>query len=173
MSVRAGRIAGADLVSTVTRDDLVPEWADVVSRGWTVSDRAVLLGAWYMSYHGDRSSFSETMDYEAAVNGRGIPDLDLTVEGQERAAMLLRRGVAFAWAALHEQHRQLPEVEVAAYISSAGTLVDPDHFTGNVTFCAVRPGQPPYIDPAQLTDDIVVSIATGDCVGPLPHRRRS
>ncbi|WP_203694926.1 hypothetical protein [Catellatospora coxensis] len=173
MSARAARIAGGGLVSSVTRDDLVAEWADAASRGWTVDDDAVLLSAWRESYHGDRSAFSETMDYEAAVNGRGIPDLDLTVEGEERAAVLLRRGVAFAWAALHEQYRRLPEVEVAAYVSSAGTLVDPDRFTGNVTFCAVRPGRPPYIDPARLTGDIVVSITTGDCASPLPEGQRS
>ncbi|WFE66194.1 hypothetical protein [Micromonospora sp. WMMD714] len=129
---------------------------------------ATLLKAWYESYYGDRSRFPEVMDYEISVNGRGIPDIDLSDVGEERVVRLLRWGTAFAWAALHEQRIKLPEVAVAAYVSAAPTLVDPDHFTGNVTFCTIYSGQAPYIDPAQLSDEIVVSLSTEDCEKPLP-----
>jgi hypothetical protein len=167
ISVGAGGIAGPGVLE-VTRKDLIPELQAVVSRGWGVVDDAILLVAWYEGYFGDRSRFPDVMDYEAAVNGRGIPDIDLIEVGEARVSRLLRRGLAFAWAALHEQRNQLPEVEVAAYVSAAPTLVDPDHFTGNVTFCAERPGWPPYIDPMHSVDEIVVSISTGDCKNPLP-----
>jgi hypothetical protein len=168
MSAGAARIMGSGFLQTVTRNDLVPELQGVVSRGWVVIEHATLLAAWYESYFGERSRFPETMDYEVAVNGRGIPDMDLVEIGEARVSRLLRRGVAFAWAALHEQRNQLPGVGVTAYIFAAPTLVDPDHFTGNVTFCAVRAGQPLYINPAHLTDEIVVSLSTVDCEKPLP-----
>lgn len=51
--------------------------------------------------------------------------------------------------------------------------MNPDQFTGNVTFCAVRAGQPLYIDPAHLTDEIVVSLSTADCEKPFSGDRWS
>lgn len=168
VSAEAARIVGSNFLATITQDDLMPEFEAPVSRGWTVVDDAVLLISWYKSYFGERSEFPETIDYEAAVNGRGIPDMDLVDVGRARVFRLLRRGVAFAWAALREQHRQFPEVTMAAYISAAPTFVDPDHFTGNVTFCSVRPGQQLYVDPDRVADEIVVALFTEDCVQPLP-----
>jgi hypothetical protein len=167
-SVEAVRIIGADFHETVNCDDRPPGCDGVVNDGWTVIDGAVLLRNWYRSYFGERSRFSELMDYEIAVNGRGIPDMDLVETGEALVARLLRRGVAFAWEALHEQYRQLPDVRMTAYISAAPTLVDPDHYTGNVTFCEVRPAWPPYVDPKRLTDEIIIALFTEDCEKPLP-----
>jgi len=48
------------------------------------------------------------------------------------------------------------------------TLVDPDYFTGNVTFCTRRPGQLAYIEPGRLADEIVTALFTEDCEKPLP-----
>ncbi|MDX6743537.1 hypothetical protein [Actinocorallia sp. A-T 12471] len=107
------------------------------------------------------------MDLEISVNGRGIPDLDLLEEGEARAATLLRRGTAFAWAALNVQYRHLPQVRMVAYISASPTLFDPDYFTGNVTFCRLRDGQPPYMDPAGRADEFVVALTADDCIRPL------
>lgn len=172
MSTEAARIAGRTMFDTLTRADLPPVLGPVAERGWMVVDDAVLLRAWYESYFGERSTFSETLDYEIAVNGRGIPDLDLTYEGEARAAALLRRGAAFAWAALHQANREMPSTRLAAYVSVAPILMDPHRFTGNVTFCALRPGQPAYIDPVHATDDVVLAAFSEDCTKPLPSTGR-
>ncbi|MFI9643748.1 hypothetical protein ACIG87_27450 [Micromonospora sp. NPDC051925] len=167
MSAEAAKIMGRGFFQTVGQDDLLPEFQPVLDSGWTVVNGAILLKGWYESYFGERSRFLETIDYEVSVNGRGIPDLDLAEAREARVPMLLRRGVAFAWAALHVQRSQLPDAKMAAYISAAPTLVDPDYFTGNVTFCAQRPGQLPYIEPERLTEEIVAALFTEDCEKPL------
>lgn len=59
-SAEAARIVGSGFLQTVTRNDLVPELQEVVSRGWVLIDRAVLLAAWYESYFGERSRFPDT-----------------------------------------------------------------------------------------------------------------
>lgn len=172
MSVEASRIVGSDFLQTITRDDLEPFFEKPLSCGWVVIDDAVLLKNWYKSYRGERARFSETLDYEVAVNGRAIPDLDLVEEGEARAARLLRRGVAFGSAALHEQSRQLRDMRLGAYLTAGRTLADSDRFLGNMAFCALRPGCPLYIDPASLTDEIVIALFTEDCEAPLPAGSR-
>lgn len=164
LSVEAEAVGGVRILRTLRRHDLTPELDAVVRQGWRIIDGAVLLSCWYDSYHGDRSTFSQLMDYEVAVNGRGIPDLDLTEDRNERVPKLLRRGMTFAWRALHVQRHQFPNVEMSAYISVSPTIFDADYFTGNVTFCAVRPGEGPYIDREFLKDEIVVEIVSSDCV---------
>ncbi|EEP71891.1 hypothetical protein MCAG_02218 [Micromonospora sp. ATCC 39149] len=157
-------VGGAHILETLRRHDLTPELDTVVRHGWRIIDGAVLLASWYESYHGDRLTFSEAMDYEVAVNGRGIPDLDLTEDRYVRVPRLLRRGMAFAWSALRMQHSQFPDIEVSAYVSISPTLFDPDYFTGNVTFCAMRYGERPYIAQELVNDEIVAAIFTKDCV---------
>ncbi|WP_273938065.1 hypothetical protein [Kutzneria chonburiensis] len=58
--------------------------------------------------------------------------------------------MAFAEAALKRAEKDLPHVEVVAYVSVSPTLFDPDRYTGNVTFCAVRQGDPPYPDAIEI-----------------------
>ncbi|WP_199510608.1 hypothetical protein [Nucisporomicrobium flavum] len=164
LSAEAEAVGGTHVLSTLRRHDLTPELDAVVKQGWRVVGGAVLLSAWYDSYHGDRSTFPHVMDHEVAVNGRGIPDLDLTEAQRERVPALLRRGIAFSWSALHVQHQQLPDVEMSAYVSVSPALFDADYFTGNVTFCAVRHGERSYIAREFLKDEIVVAIFTRDCV---------
>ncbi|MET7396916.1 hypothetical protein ABZS66_25880 [Dactylosporangium sp. NPDC005572] len=147
MSAEAARILGSRRLPAVTASDLV--WPDVIDDGWVVVDGAVLLAAWFRSYHGDRSRFRTTTDYELAVNGRGIHDLDLTGTGEARVRALLRRGVAFAQAALDKQRHQLPGVIVTARVSAASVLLDPSQFTGYVTFCS---------RPIDVQDEIAVSL---------------
>jgi hypothetical protein len=168
LSVEAETIGGPDLWGTLRRSDLMPELDAVVRHGWRIVDGAVLLSSWHDSYHGSRSVFPETMDYEIAVNGRGIPDLDLSEDMRVRLPLLLRRGAAFAWSALRAQLKQFPDIEVAAYVTISPTLFDPDYFTGNTTFCTVRPGERPYITQQLLDNDEIVAAAfTNDCVPDL------
>ncbi|MFC0548099.1 hypothetical protein [Kutzneria chonburiensis] len=128
--------------------DAMEQW--IFDDRWFELDGAVLLKGWHASYHGDRARFTDTTGYELAVNGRGIPDLDLAEEGEARAERLRGRGVAFAEAALKRAEKDLPHVEVVAYVSVSPTLFDPDRYTGNVTFCAVRQGDPPYPDAIEI-----------------------
>jgi hypothetical protein len=167
MSAAMTRIMGPGFLRTVTRDDLSEGYEGLLSDGWVVVDDAVLLSGWLESYYGRRAGFARTMSYELAVNGRGIEDLDLTEGGEARIPRLLRRGVAFAWAALHVQHRQLPEVRMTAWVSAAPVLMEPDRFTGYVTFFATRPGEPVADDPTRYADEIVIALFTEDCRQPL------
>jgi hypothetical protein len=164
LSPKAEKIGGTSILGTLRRNDLMPDLEAVVKRGWQIVDEAVLLSSWFESYHGDRSTFPGVMDYEIAVNGRGIPDFDLPEDGRVRVPRLLRRGMAFAWSALHVQNNQFPDIELSAFVSVSPTLFDPDYFTGNVTFCAVRPSERPYIDRVFLNDELVAAIFTTDCV---------
>ncbi|WP_326568872.1 hypothetical protein VSH64_45200 [Amycolatopsis rhabdoformis] len=170
MSPEAARIAGADLLDTVSRKDLGAGARSTIRRGWITVDGAHLLKARYKSYFGDRRRFLSVMDYEVAVNGRGIPDLHLTEEGEPRVSRLLRRGISFAWAALVRQSKDLPNVRMAAYVSVSPIMLEPDQFTGNATFCTVPLGQPGYTDPTTLRDEIVVALFSEDCRHPLKRR---
>jgi hypothetical protein len=170
VSVEAAKLVGKGFFQTLSQGDLLAEYQPVLESGWEDVDGAIVLKGWHESYFGERSRFSETMDYEISVNGRGIPSFDLPENRDRRISMLLRRGAAFAWAALHVQRNQLPGVKMAAYVTAAPTLMDPSHFTGNVTFCASRLAQVPYIEPAGLTVEIVAALFTEDCEKPLPLR---
>jgi hypothetical protein len=168
MSAEAVRLVGADFLDSITQDDLLPEYQESLRKGWMRNDGAILLRAFHASYHGNWTQPFEMIDYEIAVNGRGIPDMDLQEKGTAQVERLLRRGVAFARAALYEQRRELPDDTMGAYVSAAPIWLDPENFTGNVTFCGVGPNRPTYMDPARLTDDIVVALFTEDCEKPLP-----
>ncbi|WP_405160315.1 hypothetical protein OG203_28315 [Nocardia sp. NBC_01499] len=174
MSSEAIRIAGPDLLDTITEADLLSDLRAVAEGGWLILDDTVLLRRWYASYHGDRGH-RNAIDYEIAVNGRGVPDFDIADSGEACVPLLLRRGAAFAWSALHKAHHELPEVRLAAYISVSPMLVDidplrfdTDHHTGTMTFCALGPDRRLHIDPAQATD-CVVAIFSEDCAEPLPR----
>src|SRR5882724_11567854 len=90
----------ADLVdleslSDVSGADVPGGFRRAVDEGWTRDERgAWLLRDFLATYHGSPEAFSDLTGYEAAVNGRGIPDLDLAVGGKARAVALARRGVA-------------------------------------------------------------------------------
>lgn len=170
ISAEAARVVGADFLQSLSLDDFPIEFEGVVHGGWTTIEGAVLLASWHKSYFGSRSRFRELMDYEIAVNGRGIPDLDLSEIGMDRVRHLVRRGAAFAWEALYKQKRQFSDIKLASYISAAPTLVDPDYYTGNVTFCTIRAGQPLYIDQRHAGNDVVVALFTEDCSHRLPER---
>jgi hypothetical protein len=69
---------------------------------------ALLLGALRCSYSGRRSLFTDVTSYEAAVDGRGVPDMDLPYRGPRRVDMLIRRSYSFACEALSQLSR-IPE----------------------------------------------------------------
>jgi hypothetical protein len=61
-----------------------PNGRQILKDGWWMKTGAVLLREFLRGYHGDRDRFAIIASYESAVNGRGIPDLDLSSYDDER-----------------------------------------------------------------------------------------
>jgi hypothetical protein len=163
----------ADLVdvgtlSDLSCDDLPGRLRWTVDEGWTCDER----GAWLLrdrltTYHGSPEAFTDVTGYEAAVNGRAIPDLDVEVEGRPRAAALARRGVTFARAALHRLNADHPDHPPAvAYVSiSDEDPADEIPYEGDVTFVTAHDGEPPYVrDLEAVTANAVLTIDSTECL---------
>lgn len=140
----------------------------VIDEGWVRDDGAILLAAFRASYFGERSTFRTIGDYELAVNGRGIPDLDLETQGPERVPLLMRRGCAFAWTALHTACSVMPESPMMARISAAPVLMDPDTFTGHVSFISCRFADAMGWDRITDRSGIQIVLSSEECARPLP-----
>jgi hypothetical protein len=166
----------ADLVGVVPSeapgDDLPDLFRWAVAEGWTADERgAWLLRRFLATYSGSPEAFRDLTGYEAAVNGRAIPDMDLTVSGKARAAALARRGVAFARAALSRLNAEHPDHPPAvAYVSINEVDMDDEVlYVGNVTFVTAHEGEPPYLrDIDGITDNAVLTIDSDEC--PTPAR---
>ncbi|MGW6977445.1 hypothetical protein [Streptomyces sp. NPDC054952] len=126
-----------------------------------------LLAEFRDSYFGERSSFPNAGSYELAVNGRGIPDLDIELTGAERIEPLMRRGVSFAWDALHGAGALSWKPSMLARVSVEPTVMDPDDYTGYVTFFSAK-----FADEVGMGADfelpgIQVIMSSEDCATPL------
>lgn len=129
----------ADLGAT----DVPPDLHDVARHGWVKdASGAWLLRAFRDSYYGSAESFDDLTGYEAAVNGRAIPDLDLPPAGRARIVCLVRRAVAFAQLALRGYGKSGPVMVAYGLFSGDKSSAA---MTGSLTFCAEHPGEPPYI----------------------------
>ncbi|GAA2628956.1 hypothetical protein [Paractinoplanes durhamensis] len=159
----------ADLVGEAALEDVsLPDlFRGAVDDGWTVDERgAWLLRRFLATYSGSPSAFSDVTGYEAAVNGRGIPDLDLDVGGKARAAALARRGAAFARAALARLNADFPDHPAAvAYVSISDVDMDDEVvYVGDVTFVSVHDGEPPYLaDLDGMAEGAVLAIDSAEC----------
>jgi hypothetical protein len=152
----------------VTRQDLPPGFGTVVDEGWVREpDGAWLLRALRRSYSGRRSAFTDLTGYEAAVNGRGIPDYDLPASDPERADALIRRSYSFACAALGQLDRVVNPPEMTGFISVTKTATDDPVFVANVTFWARHDGEPPYIDAGDFVTDVAAMLIDS------PHRKET
>lgn len=152
-------------LDSVTHEDLTPQLSEIAAEGWMRDEEgAWLLRAWYGSYHGRRSDFTDLTGYEAAVNGRGIPDLDLPVDDDMRANKLIRRSYSFACEALIQLRRIADPPQVTAFISLAKTWTDDPVYVANITFWSRHEGEAPYFD-IHNTDTSVatMSIELSDC----------
>lgn len=165
-SPEASALGAPQMIENLSQSDVDPSWAAIAGQGWGVVDGAVLLAALSGSYHGDRARFTDVVGFEVAVNGRGIPDLDLEGLGLNAIPILLRRGVAFAWLALSGLRGKIVG-QVAGFVTVSPMLFDPDQVTGNVTFCSVGEGRSRYID-IDSFDGIAVRIDVAGVPGPLP-----
>ncbi|MFE5515056.1 hypothetical protein ACFQ9J_31455 [Streptomyces sp. NPDC056529] len=168
ISPNAQEILGKDFLDTLNASDRCDPLCEVVAAGWVLDGGATLLSAFRESYVGDRASFSGIGSYEAAVNGRGVPDLDVTDTGDEQTRMLMRRGSAFAWDALHAASVLPWAPPLLARISAAPILMDPGTWTGYVTFFSSRfEGDLGLAASADLPG-IQIVLSSIDCENPLP-----
>ena len=168
MSREAADLGVTALLSALSNDDLLPGYRAVVNGGWEIDDGAVLLRRFHKSYHGDRERFHDVTSYESAVNSRGIHDQDLELATEPLTRRLMARGLAFAWAALAEANRTLPDVSLTAYVYVQPTLYDPAIVTGFVGFSSPHEGELPYLDVEQMETGVFVSLESADCEVPLP-----
>jgi hypothetical protein len=166
----------ADLVdeeslSDVSRSDLPDLFRWAVDDGWTFDERgAWLLRRFLATYSGSPESFSDVTGWEAAVNGRAVPDLDLFSDGKTRATTLARRGVAFARAALYRLNTDYPDHPPGvSYISlSEVDMEDETLYVGDVTFVTAHEGEPPYLsDLESVTGNAVLAIESAECREPI------
>ncbi|WP_152514237.1 hypothetical protein [Nocardiopsis valliformis] len=157
------------LSGAVSEDDLTDFHKNVLEAGWLKEDS----GAWVLrslrgGYAGVESQFSDLIDYEASVNGRAIPDLDLDFADSRRVETLFRRGYSFAHCALFSLGRVPGAPSAVAYVTIGPTLFDENIVTGSVTFCATREGECPYIDDiSDLSLSGVLLLDSDDCREPL------
>jgi hypothetical protein len=160
-----------ETLSDVSFGDLPKELLRTVDEGWICDERgAWLLRDFVASYHGSPDAFSDVTGYEAAVNGRAVPDLDLAVVGKARAVALARRGVAFARAALYRLNADYPDHPPAvAYVSISDEDLDDDiSYEGDVTFVTAHDGEPPYLsDLEAVTANAVLAIDSAECREPV------
>lgn len=166
LSPAASRVLGTDFEPRSLNSSFAEQLQWVVSEGWTLDESAAVLRAFQLSYHGSRQRFSRIEGYELAVNGRGIPDDDIDEFAADREKCLLRRGIAFAWDALHEATRTFADLELGGFVSVAPVLMEPSQTTGYVAFCSLKELPEPYGEIEKL-NRIMVSLSSTECSHPL------
>ncbi|MBB5489890.1 hypothetical protein NE857_14925 [Nocardiopsis exhalans] len=134
------------IVDSISDGDMTEFHKEVLDAGWC----AEANGAWVLQrfredYSGIVSKFSDVTGYEAAVNGRSIPDFDIE-EGEFLAESLFRRAYSFARRALLDLGEIPGSPPAVAYVSISPALYDESIITGHVTFCAAREEERPYIE---------------------------
>lgn len=146
-------------------EDAPEAFRAIAAEGWIVDDNgAQLLKALRAGYSGADGveGFQDIVHYEASINGRGMMDYDLPPSGPDRRALLVRRCLGYAHAALRTAPANL-EWPVFGYVSlSSGGLHD-DTLTAHVTFCSQRPGILPYADDMNsYIDEALLEISQKD-----------
>lgn len=169
ISPEASRVLGPDFLQSIRSSDRCPLLRFVIEAGWTVDAGATLLVKFRESYFGERSRFPNVGSYESAVNGRGIPDDDIEELGRGQIQALMRRGVAFAWDALHAAQALSPQPSLTARISSAPILTEPDIYTGYVTFFSAGFNAELGVESVASPSGIQIIMSSDDCVDSLPE----
>lgn len=167
ISPDAEQALGSDFLERLRAADVFLPLRSVVEEGWVSEGGAMLLVAFRDSYFGDRSSFSTVGESETAVNGRGIPEDGIQSSGREKVRDLMRRGVAFAWAALHAANASNQSASLMSRISVEPTLFDPEVVTGYVTFFTAEFASVLGVRPLGEKDGIQILLESADCLEPL------
>ncbi len=164
-------IADEERLSRVSQTDLPDLFRKAVAEGWLQDEHgAWLLKQFQATYSGSRTASSDLTSYEASVNGRGVPDLDLQSDGILRARELAKRGYAFARMALFRLNELPDHPAITAYVSISPVEMDEGNFyTANVTFVAFHDGEPSYAGRVEdLTANAVLAVDSWECTEPLP-----
>ncbi|MDX3800618.1 hypothetical protein [Streptomyces sp. AK04-3B] len=158
-----------EFLNRTTQRDVPELFQSALDAGWAVE----VSGAWVLrffsqGYRGNRSSFTDLTGYEAAINGRAIPDFDLSDDDPIRVEVLIRRAYSFAHCALFLLREMPNSPPGSAYISIGPTLYDENVVTGSVTFCVRREQEGSYLaDISQVALSGILVVETEDCVSPL------
>ncbi|GAA4918951.1 hypothetical protein LX16_4431 [Stackebrandtia albiflava] len=164
------RWVGLDRLVAARDRHVSPWYRRVLESGWVCVDGAWLLRTFHTGYHGDRDRFADRTAYEAAVNGRGVPDTDLSAGHAVRYRELFIRGHTFARRALRLLADK-PGRPPGEAIVSVSPTADGDTVTGAVTFVIRRSDEPPYIVDLRRSAGTVVAILDIEDCG-LPGEAR-
>src|SRR5437868_15067685 len=139
-----GDILTEEILEYVSLEDIPEAYWETLREGWICDEAgAWLLRSFKPGYFGPPCSPDDVVGFEANVNGRGIPDMDLLSTGIQRAKELATRGYAFARMALFGLRSMNCHPSMEAYIS-IGRFED--SYTGSVTFASLRQNVPNYLD---------------------------
>lgn len=159
-------IAGRQSLDAASQSDLPDFFRQAAMEGWVKDEQgAWLLKHFHETYSGSPTAFTDLTGYESAVNGRAIPDSDLTSRGHERARDLARRGYAFARMALFRFNETPDHPFATAYISISPVEMDDELiYTGSVTIVTYHDGEPPYLrDVENMTSGAVLALDSSEC----------
>lgn len=140
------QLAGPDPLALADPKTVTSAAKEVLDSGWTTEPSgANVLADLRAGYHGPGPRPGDLTGYEAAVNGRGVADQDITTHGEARERELLIRAVSFAKLAM-DQARDLPDRDrLTAVVSLSMSGDDIPVSTAKVTFFVQRDDEPPYL----------------------------
>ncbi|RFU41154.1 hypothetical protein DZF91_13320 [Actinomadura logoneensis] len=164
MTPDARRVLGDGFVASVRASDIYGR--SIIEDGWVLEEGAALLVAFRKSYFGTRSA--GTVDWELAVNGRGIPDDDITAHGDERIRLLMQRGTAFAWEALRALGSSFPGHPMIARVSISEVMSAPGEFTGYVSFFSAAFAEAMRVE-RWGEGEMLLYLFSEECTEPLPE----
>lgn len=150
-------LVGVGVLASSFSDDMPALFQEALDAGWVYDDGAWLLRRFRDSFHGSRDKFKDQTSYEAAVNGRGIPDLGITGGRAARARLLTMRGYAFARSALSALS-VMPNHPTGEAIVSVGIGNEDGYLTGSVTFTMRRDDERPYLMDDEYPSGFVILI---------------
>lgn len=140
------QLAGPDPLALADPEAVTPMDREVLAAGWrTEPSGANVLAALRAGYHGPAPRLGDLTGFEAAVNGRGVADQDITAQGEARERELLVRAVSYARQAVGEA-RDLPDRDrLTAVVSLSMSGDDLPVPTAKVTFLVQRDEERPYL----------------------------
>ena len=140
------QLTGPDPLALADPEAVTPMDREVLASGWrTEPSGANVLADLRAGYHGPGPRSGDLTGYEAAVNGRGVADQDITAHGEARERELLVRAVSYAKQAIGAA-RDLPDRDrLTAVVSLSMSGDDIPVATAKVTFYVQRDEERPYL----------------------------
>ncbi|MBS2531998.1 hypothetical protein KGQ20_04375 [Catenulispora sp. NF23] len=140
------QLAGPDPLAIADPEAVTPADREILASGWiTEPSGANVLADLRTGYHGPYSRPGDLTGYEAAVNGRGFEDQDITAQGQARERELLVRALSFAAEAMGAAHDLHGRDRLTAMVSLSMSSDDVPVPTAKVTFYLRRDEEQSYL----------------------------